>query len=340
MRKRAGRRIAALLVAGALNAAPGLTRDAQAQAQAQENAAASAADLFDRGLNLMEERRYEEGCPLLLESWRIDPRMGALFTLAACEERWGKIASALAHYSEYLSRFENLPADQQPAQRPRDRMAKEAKDALAGRVPRLTVRVQGKLRDDLVVKRDGVAIGSPSIGTPLPVDPGAHEATIEDRSGQVLRRKTLVVSTGLAVIELDVPPASTASPAPTAPAKAVERPTMVPGQEWRRPTAIALGGLGLIGAAVGSITGITVITQKDSIESGCPNHACKSQSNKDDVDNAQSLATVSNISFAVGGAAIVGAVVLLLTEPKPTTSARTRVRFAFSDTSVQLGTSW
>ncbi|WP_437943129.1 hypothetical protein WMF27_27655 [Sorangium sp. So ce281] len=67
---------------------------------------ATAEALFERGLADMQAGRYETGCKVLAESERIDPQPGTPFTLAACEAQWGRIATAVAHFKDYLARLD------------------------------------------------------------------------------------------------------------------------------------------------------------------------------------------------------------------------------------------
>jgi hypothetical protein len=67
---------------------------------ATPEAAAAAAAQFERGLAAMNGGRYEVACPALAESVRLEPRPGAIFTLAECEAQWGHHASADAHYAD------------------------------------------------------------------------------------------------------------------------------------------------------------------------------------------------------------------------------------------------
>src|SRR6185436_17789381 len=59
--------------------------------------------LFDRGLKDMLAGRYSTGCSLIAESEKLDPRPGTLFTLAECYAKAGKLATALAHYGDFLA---------------------------------------------------------------------------------------------------------------------------------------------------------------------------------------------------------------------------------------------
>src|SRR5688572_10698415 len=60
--------------------------------------ASDAQELFDKGLADMKAGNYESGCPALEESFRQDPQPGALFTLATCESRRGRLATGMKHF--------------------------------------------------------------------------------------------------------------------------------------------------------------------------------------------------------------------------------------------------
>src|SRR4051812_45897187 len=81
-----------------------------APSAAQDVATAKA--LFNQGLAEMEAAHYDKGCPAIEESYKLDPRAGTLFTLAECENRRGRLATAVARYEDYLSLYSRLPQDQ------------------------------------------------------------------------------------------------------------------------------------------------------------------------------------------------------------------------------------
>ena len=102
-------------------------------ASAEDLAAADA--LFKKGLVDMEAGRYDAACPAIGESMRLDPRPGTLFTLAECEGKAGKIATAVARYEDYLQLFARLTPQQQKKQLGREQIAAERKQALSRRAP-------------------------------------------------------------------------------------------------------------------------------------------------------------------------------------------------------------
>src|SRR5580765_1680975 len=64
---------------------------------------AAAEGLFDEGRRLMAEGKYDEACPKLEASQRLDPGVGTMLTRADCLEKRGKTASAWAQLREASS---------------------------------------------------------------------------------------------------------------------------------------------------------------------------------------------------------------------------------------------
>ena len=86
-----GAGISAGILCCALSATP-------AAAQSSDSAAARA--LFTEGRTLMEAERFDEACPKLEESLRLDQGIGTQFNLAHCWEKQGRTASRRCHIQE------------------------------------------------------------------------------------------------------------------------------------------------------------------------------------------------------------------------------------------------
>src|SRR5262249_42569951 len=140
-------------------------------ALARADETGSAAALFESGLQAMQASRFAEACPKLAESYWLDPRPGVLFTLAECEARWDKLASALAHYDDYLRLYGSMPAGLQAVQRDRAEIARRQRALLAERVPTLTLVLPPSAPPDVGACRADIALRLPPLGTPLPLRP-------------------------------------------------------------------------------------------------------------------------------------------------------------------------
>jgi hypothetical protein len=315
-------------------------------AYAQEEAAASA--LFDRGLSEMKAGRYDTGCPALVESYRLDPRTGTLFTVAECEAKWGHIATAVTHYEDYLERFRKMAPDQQRGQRGREKIAEAQMAALRPDIPTLVIELPKDAPKDVKVTRDGVAIGRASLGIALPIDPGEHVLAVSLQDGAAHEQK-VTLSRGekkTLVLELPAPPIVTPrvpdQPPTASPrvepegAKHVEPPPVdEPKSGSHVGWSVATLGLGVAGAAVGAVTGALTIGKKTEIDGHCRDVVCDAIG-KAAADDARTLGAVST-TFIVGAVAVAGSVVLFLTEPKHN---HARAALAIGPTGGGVSWSW
>jgi hypothetical protein len=288
-------------------------------ATAQDSGAAGA--LFARGLADMQDGRYEAGCPALSESYRLDPRAGAVFTLAECERGWGRIASALAHYQDYLRYFETMPPAQQQAQRARELIARRERAALESKVPTITLVLPSSAPAGVVVARDGKLLGAPSLGKPLPLDPGTHRFTTQAPGGP-MHEQTITIATGDRIrLELTVQLPRGGGAAPAAAQAVQAAPSPAASTPASRPWVFVAGGIGVAGLGVGAVTGILAISEKSTIEANCAGVAC-SREGLDAAKRGQAMGWASTVGFGVGLAGLATGAVLLLTEGSGTRAQR------------------
>lgn len=81
-------------------------------------------------------------------------------------------------------------------------------------------------------------------------------------------------------------------------------------------------GVGVVGVAIGAVTGAMTLSKASDVEPQCANNICAPTA-KDDLESANTLSTVSTIAFAVGGAGILaGAIGLLLPRRSSVTPTR------------------
>jgi hypothetical protein len=288
-----------------------------------QNADAAAGALFERGLSEMEAGRLDAACPKIAESFHLDPRPGTLFTLAECESRAGKIASAYVHYADYAARFAKMNAAERLKQKERPSIAERQLKALRASIPELTIEVRGSLPEGAVVRRDGVVLGAASLGTPLPLDPGQHEVTIVLTDGKVAR-ETLVLKVSERRQLLIAPPVPelrateakrTELGSATTQGGPVEAPEAHAPSHGHAGFTIATGIVAAGALAFGSVAGLLAMGKKSTIEANCVAVVCNREG-KDAADSARSLGAMSTIGFVAGGVAALATLVLFVTEPR------------------------
>lgn len=118
-------------------------------AQPSDTDLASAQNLFDEAMQLMNRQRYSDACPKFEASQQILPGVGTQFNLADCYERTGKYASAWANFRAVATSLSKRGDTE------REQVARSRADQLFPKLSYLTVRVVHPA-PGLVLKRDGM----------------------------------------------------------------------------------------------------------------------------------------------------------------------------------------
>ncbi|MRG95859.1 tetratricopeptide repeat protein [Polyangium spumosum] len=219
---------------------------------AQQGDAAAAEHLFQEALALMAKGDYEQACPRLAESHKLDSGIGTLLYLGDCQEKLGKTASAWATFREAAS------AARRAGQPEREKVGRERADALESVVSRLVIEVPAELpREGLVLRRDKQEVSAVLWNTAVPIDPGTY--TIEATApGKVPFSATVVIERGGGTKTVAVPPLEdvkiVAAPAPLEVAKAPPPPPPPPPSPPRRKWPDPLGIAGIAAAGAGFVT--------------------------------------------------------------------------------------
>jgi hypothetical protein len=310
------------------------------RAHAQNNKVA-AETLFEEGRKLMAAGKPNEACPKFADSQKLDPSPATLLNLANCYEKTGRTATAWVTYKDAASaanvarRGDLLVTAQKRA------------TALEPNLSKLQVTVSTPV-DGLEVKRDGTVVAQSELGTAIPVDPGTH--TIEASAPKKLawatqvevkdpgKTVTVTVPTLQDAPAPPPPPASSSAAPPPPPPPATTSaappppPPPPPPQEdgsTGRTIGIVLGGVGVVGLAVGSIFALSAKSKYDDSLKLCPNdkNLCTPEgvSQRDD---ARSAGNVATIGFGVGVALVAAGAVLWFTAPSGTSDTKTGLQIA------------
>jgi len=158
--------------------------------------------LFNKAVELSEARKYDEACPLLAESQKLDPRASTLFALGDCEREANKIMSAVAHFKEYLVAYEALKGD---AKRRHDQRANSAKGyikTLEPQIPTLKFTFPGGIPGEFVLTRNGESVERISLDKDLPSDPGEQVIVVKVPGHQDAEQRITLAPGDNKVIEL------------------------------------------------------------------------------------------------------------------------------------------
>ncbi|MBM4360695.1 MAG: hypothetical protein FJ096_21520, partial [Deltaproteobacteria bacterium] len=235
-------------------------------AAAQDVAAAEA--LFNKGLEAMNQGRLDEACPKLEESHRLDPRPGGLFTLAECENKRGRIATASARYEEYLRLAASLAPAQRDRQKDRIAIATTTQAAIAKKVPKLRLRVTPlPIPTGVVITRDGLPFGAGAVDEPIPVDPGDHVIVVKQPSGKQREFKVSLAASENRTLHVDATLEATGpAPAPASETAAAANPDAATTSSSGRTLGIAVGSIGVVGLVAGAVTGGLALAAKGVVD--------------------------------------------------------------------------
>ena len=231
-----------------------------------------------------QAQRWPEALEKLRRAATARMTPGIRFHIALCEEKMGKIAAALADYG----------AAQAAARETNNRevlgLVSEPLLALKLRVPTVTVRLPAGLHvgsGAVEIRLDGAPLAASSVGTPLPVEVGAHTVQATGPAQRpfamsfVLREQ----QAESLLIPFDPPPGPPdASPtvAPLVPGAPSEAPAGAPSSAGRRARPLAFiatagavvlvaGGLGAYAAAGSDQSSYQTTCSKPGSGLGCGN---------------------------------------------------------------------
>jgi tetratricopeptide (TPR) repeat protein len=294
--------------------------------EASPAAVAAAETTFKRARDLLDAGRFEEAAVAFQESHRQAPSAGALLNLGVCFEKLGKTASAWAAFTEAikLARARGEPAKVEKGE--------ELLAAVEPRLSRLVVRPT-EPAPELLVRRGDVTLGAASFGVPVPVDPGVLELRAEAPNRQPIEMR-VTVEPG-ATVEIDLPalallPAQRAGAFPDVPAT-------VDGPPLLLVLGGVVGGVGVVGLAVGATLGGLVLSERAELEADsslCPARVC-SEEGFDRVSSLRGTATASTALWVGGGLLTAAGITLIALELTGVFRGDTKVALGLSGATLR-----
>jgi len=260
------------------------------------------ASLFEQGLVEMKAEHYAKACPLIAESYRLDPHAGGLFTLAECEKQWGKIAAAINDFDGFIALVANLPAKDRARQVDRARAAAETRASLARDVPSITITLDAGVPSGSTVSIDGRGVPPASLSAFIPLDPGDHRVALAAPDGRKTERRVTLALRDARALTL------TLALGPGAPdTGAADGHEAAAPSSSRRTAALVTAGSGAVAVVVGAVLGTVVAEDKSGIQATCsPSGTCASEADASTANSARAIGWGSTAAF-IGGAALLGA---------------------------------
>jgi hypothetical protein len=272
----------------------------------------SATELFKEGRALVKQGKHAEACEKFKQSQELDPELGTLFNIAQCEEKTGKLASALAAYREVVAKDTNAE---------RKALAAEYQSKLEPRVPKIVVQIE-QPPASLVVTLDGSTGAKPiDANLPVPVDLGDYTVIARADGYRELSTKVHVTSEGatttvpvsLALVHGQDNVVVTHEVAPQ-PAPAPE-----PSTSHRKRYGYIAMGVGGAALATGVVFGVIANGKWSDAKAVCGGTTCPTQMQVDQaqalVADARSSGNLSTGLVVAGGVIAAAGVVLWLTAP-------------------------
>ncbi len=196
------------------------------------------------------------------------------------------------------------------------------------RIPQIKIALVGGPADVTV---DGVAVPSAALGEARMVNPGKHVLVAKTPAAEKKEEVTIAEGeTKTITLTLpkgaDVPaPHSLPTPGGAPPPPKDEAPRESGGLGTQRTISLALGGLGVVGAIVGTWAGLSARSLRDEAAPYCklPNNGCSDSRGVDLRSRAIGRADLSTIAFVSAGVLLGGAAVLWVTSPSGSTEKST-----------------
>lgn len=251
------------------------------------------------GNDLSGDGLYPEALEKFRAAYAIYPSPKLLLNIGTTQRNLGRNAEAAETYENYLRSPERDPAKVVEV----ERILKEI-DAVVGHV-QVLARVEGS-----TVTIDGKDLGLAPLNRTLRVEPGPHKVVAE-KPGMQAYVGTLTLKPG----ETQVAEADPLPPGVVTKTKTV---TVETGR-GQRVAAVVVGSAGIAAGIVGGVFGGLALSTNDDASLHCATEPNETVCDAEGVEigaTASQQATISTVMVSVGGAALLGGIILWVTAPK------------------------
>lgn len=288
-----------------------------APAVARADGPTPAETLFKEGRALLDAKRYDEACPKLAESQKLEPGAGTLLALALCHEGQGKPATASAELKRVSELGRNNGRNDLAA------AADKRAAALEASVPHLVIHLPEKEGASYGVRCDGEVLPQSELGSPFAMDPGEHKIEVAAK-GKTPRSYVVRISgpgtTEIVVDKLDTA-APRVDPQPAEPAATAAEPSPAPEENkggTQRTIGLVLIGAGVVGLGAGAYFGGRALSESGEAKRTCPTAGTCQDEGADANERSKDSFRAAVIGLTAGTVAITAGAIVYFLAPSST----------------------
>jgi hypothetical protein len=263
--------------------------------------------LFQRAIELEQAGNYTQALEQFRDVGQVRMTPQVRFHIASCEEKLGRLVTALGGYELALADAETVGEDFKNE-------VDTAVTRLRASIPKLVIQ-RGTGADAAEIELDGVALGASSVGVAVPLDPGPHSVNAKAPGSLPFSQTVTIAENEQKTVDIELTPEP--QPEDTRPGNSGPQTADLNGKPHPRLVPYVIGGVGvvsLIGSGV--LFGLRQSTLSDlENKCGADRKSCPSSS-RGEVSNLSTYNTTAQIALGVGVVGVGAAVTLLLLQKK------------------------
>jgi hypothetical protein len=299
---------AVALLASASAGAAGVDPDAATPVQREQAQAR-----FARGRQLFNERKFQEALGEFQGSHDIVASPNARLYMAHCYRELGKLVAAYEEFGRAATEAREHALGDPRYVKTAESSAHE-RDDLAPKLGFVTVTVQN------ATPATTLAIGGDEIKTAAwseaaPVLPGTTDVVATTPGSAPVHVSVTVAAGEKKNVTLDAGASTPPEPPPAAPAVPLTPQDGEGGRSTMRTLAYVSGGVGVVGLATFTISGLMAKSTYDSLESQCHGPCTSNESSQ--VSSGETKQTIANVGLVVGAIGVAAGVTLFVISAPP-----------------------
>jgi hypothetical protein len=282
---------------------------------------------FQRAIELEQAGNYTTALETFRDVGQVRMTPQVRFHIASCEEKLGRLVTALGGYQLAYSDADSVGEDFKGE-------VERAVTRLEASIPKLMIK-RGSGAEAAEIQLDGELLGASSVGVPVPLDPGPHAITAKAPDSLPFNQTVTIAENEQKTVEVTLTPIPQEERAPVnmqGPPQPKPRSHVVP---------YVIGGVG-VASLIGS--GVLFAVRQSTLSDlegkcGADRQSCPSTA-RGEVSNLKLYNVTAQVALGVGVVGVGAAVGILLWQRKHPSAATTGMMFVPSAPNTLAGASW